>query len=309
MNESVDAARNTRCHRCGGLLGMGTIRLSYWELTQAGEIPKDPTRILESLRRQLGWRRRGWRRSDLSTFCQSCGDHSQGVTLTPPSPPGPLPTITRIFSRISEDTAGRIDVARLLARADFPVYGLKVSPLGLRLRDLGWVGARNRRSIVQVRFRYVAGGHNGPPRAVELTQMGIGGETAGDRLFAELQAIVGLVTSHGSEELRREYQRKGNVHRDWNLARISRTPRRRLTVEMSGVRAEVELAYWWKPQPAALAQVTLGRHPVLATSVGLTHIQLLTLLKTMTALQRDPGTLDDHQRAYDEARSSRSSYG
>ena len=69
------------------------------------------------------------------------------------------------------------------------------------------------------------------------------------------------------------------------------------------------MAYWWKPQPAALAQVTLGRHPALATSVGLTHIQLLTLLKTMTALQRDPGTLDDHQRAYDEARSSRSSYG
>ena len=118
---------------------------------------------------------------------------------------------------------------------------------------------------------------------------------------SELLAIVSLVKSHGSEQLRREYLRRGNIHRDWNLARISSAERRRLTTEMDGASGEVELAFWWEPEPVVLAHITRDGDSILATSIGVTHVELLGLLKTMVmvVLQRDPETLAGHQREYE----------
>lgn len=42
-------------------------------------------------------------------------------------------------------------------------------------------------------------------------------------------------------------------------------------------------------------------HSILATSVGITHVELLNTLKMMAVLQRDPGALDKHQREYEES--------
>ncbi len=135
------------------------------------------------------------------------------------------------------------------------------------------------------------------------------GESAEERLFTELRAITGLVRCHSSEELRQEYLRKGNIHRDWNLAGISRTERRRFTFNVSGnvngAPVEVELAHWWRPQTVALARMSSDGHPVLAVSIGITHVGLLTLLKTMVALQQDQGALAEHQQGYEETRRSR----
>ena len=102
--------------------------------------------------------------------------------------------------------------------------------------------------------------------------------------------------SHGSEELRREYQRRGNIHRDWNLARISSAERRRLNVGVDGAPGEVELAFWWEPEPVVLAHIMRDGDSILATSIGITHVRLLSLLKTMVVLQRDPETLANHQQ-------------
>ena len=137
---------------------------------------------------------------------------------------------------------------RLVADAAFPVYGLKGSPLGLRLEGVGWSGKGNGNPVDRVKLTYVATGPKGAQQGIELRQhadtTGVSNES---RLSRELNAILSLVTSHGSEELRREYRRRGNIHRDWNLARISSAERRRLTVEVDGAPGEVELAFSWEP--------------------------------------------------------------
>ena len=101
------------------------------------------------------------------------------------------------------------------------------------------------------------------------------------------------------KQLRREYLRRGNIHRDWNLSRISSAERRRLTVEVDGAPADVELAFWWEPEPVGLAHIMRDSDSILATSIGITHVRLLSLLRTMVVLQRDPETLAGHQQEYE----------
>ncbi len=310
MREPTAPATNTRCHRCGGLLGMGRTVLYTRRPGDAGRLRTYSTRAVNEIRLR-------WPGDVDSTFCQRCRQRSLGVPPAPSSSFGRRPTITRVLAHFvggltaakkflrphstSEDAERHVDLVHLLAGFNFPVHGFRGGPGGLRLRDVGWIGRGSGGSRGQVRLRYAAGGPNGPRRAVELSQDGtIVGEAAVDRPFSELQAIVGLVTSHGSEELRREYRLKGNVHRDWNLDRISRTKRRRLTVTIGGGPMKVELAYWWKPEQVVVAHMTPDGHSILATSLGISHIELLTLLKTMVVLQRDSEALGDHQQQYEE---------
>ena len=63
---------------------------------------------------------------------------------------------------------------------------------------------------------------------------------------------------------------------------------------------KVELAYWWKPEQVVVAHMTPDGHSILATSLGISHIELLTLLKTMVVLQRDSEALGEHQQQYEE---------
>ena len=100
-------------------------------------------------------------------------------------------------------------------------------------------------------------------------------ETSEGRILSELNAITSLVSSYGTRELRREYLRRGNVHRDWNLERIARTPRRRLTLHARGAPLGVELSCWWEPEQVTLAYATPGGRPILVTSVGISHVELL----------------------------------
>ncbi len=321
-----DTARNTRCHRCGSQLGMGRTVLIEQGF-HAGEIARDPARALGLLRQQLGRGRsggggllhrlllrlreiasgppgRGWYgyaplsddERSYDTFCQRCGEHSTGGRATAYHAGGAP----------YEDAEGRIDMPRLLASAAFAVYGLKGSPLGLRLRGVGWGAGGGRRSVDHVSFTYVAEGPNQRRRAVELSQgIDVAGRSAEGRLSGEMRQVIGLVMGYGPQELRREYLQRGNVHRDWNLERMSRAERRRLTITINEAPAEVELAHWWEPELIVLAHVTLDGHSVLATSVGITHIELLALLKTMTALRGDPEALAEHEEGYEEARRPR----
>ena len=73
VHEPVIPAENTRCRRCGGLLGMGQAMLLRAETGQVDQIPQDqlgllesslqrhmdemasdPARVLETLREQMG---------------------------------------------------------------------------------------------------------------------------------------------------------------------------------------------------------------------------------------------------------------
>ena len=245
-------------------------------------------------------------------FCRTCGEKSvegRAVTYSHDDTGNVLKRLLywlkkrRLFvaflTRKSryENEEGLIDLPRLVAHAAFPVYGLKGNPLGLRLEGIGWGRKGNGRTVDGVTFTYVAVGPKGAPQAIELSQhadtTGVSNES---RLSRELDTILSLVTSHGSEKLRREYQRRGNIHRDWNLACISRTERRRLTVEVDGAPGGVELAFWWEPEPVGLAHIMRDGDSILATSIGITHVKLLSLLKTMVVLQRDPETLAGHQQ-------------
>ena len=245
-------------------------------------------------------------------FCRTCGEKSVEGRAVTHSHEDTGNVLKRLLYQLKErrlfvafltrrsryeNEEGLIDLSRLVADAAFPVYGLKGSPLGLCLEDVGWSSKGNGRTVDRVTLTYLATGPKGAQRAIELSQhadtTGVSNES---RLSRELDALLSLVTSHGSEELRREYLRRGNIHRDWNLARISSAERRRLTIEMDGASVEVELAFWWEPESVGLAHIMRDSDSILATSIGITHVRLLSLLKTMVVLQRDPETLANHQQ-------------
>ena len=248
-------------------------------------------------------------------FCRTCGEKSVGGRAVTYSHKDTFNILKRLLYWLKkkclfvafltrksryENEEGFIDLPRLVAHAAFPVYGLKGSPLGLCLEGIGWSSKGNGRTVDRVTLTYLATGPKGAQQAIELSQQadttGVSNES---RLSRELLAILSLVTSHGSEELRREYLRRGNIHRDWNLARISRAERRRLTVEVDEAPVEVELAFWWEPEPVVLAHIMRDSDSILATSIGITHVKLLSLLKTMVVLQRDSETLAGHQQEHE----------
>ena len=361
MHEPVIPAENTRCHRCGGLLGMGQAMLLRAETRQVDQIPQDPlgllesslqrhmdemasdpARVLETLREQMGRSRSGnvhpLRRLLLrlrrmlkgpssvghfgyaafkgDMFCRTCGEKSIEGRAATYSHEGTGNVLKRLLYWLKrkclfvafltrksryENEEGLIDLPRLLADAAFPVYGLKGSPLGLRLGGIGCSRKGNGRTVERVTLTYVAGGPKGAQQAIELSQhadtTGVSNES---RLSRELLAILSLVKSHGSEELKGEYLRRGNIHRDWNLARISSAERRRFTVEVDGAPGDVELAFWWEPEPVVLAHIVRDGDSILATSIGITYVRLLSLLKTMVVLQRDPETLAGHQQEHEQ---------
>ena len=249
-------------------------------------------------------------------FCRTCGEKSIEGRAATYSHEGTGNVLKRLLYRLKkrhllvtalrrntsyETVTGLIDLPRLVGHAAFPVYGLKGSSLGLRLGGIGCSRKGNGRTVERVTLTYVAGGPKGAQQAIELSQHAdTNGVSNESRLSRELDAILSLVKSHGSEELRREYQRRGNIHRDWNLARISHTERRRLTVEVDGAPADVELAFWWEPEPVVLAHIMRDSDSTLATSIGITHVRLLSLLKTMVVLQRDPETLANHQQEHEQ---------
>ena len=338
MHEPVGAEQNTRCHRCGGVLGMGTTMLYHWEADHANHLANDPVRMLESLRRQLGRRRPAndhllkrlllrlkWilkgpfmgvhlrqRTDDINTFCQRCRTHSFMEStylydsITDNFPQSPLSRLRWSLARRRkpfEDAGRQVDLSRLLARIGFPVYGIKGGPVGMRLREVGFGRREIGYGVGQVSFLYVGVGPSLPRRALTLRQ-GVGAslESTENRLDAELQAIICLVMTDGGDDLRKEYQAKGNIHRDWNLERIGRTPRRRLSLVAKGTPVEVDLAFWWEPEPVTLAHLAPEGHTILATSIGISHVKMLGLLKTIVALQNDPEALKEHQQAYRDDR-------
>ena len=99
-------------------------------------------------------------------------------------------------------------------------------------------------------------------RAIEVIQgITLRENSNADRLLTELRAIVGIVMRHGSEEIRRDYLRKGNIHGDWNTLRLSLTERQHITIEVDREPVEVEFAQWWTPEPVALAHLMPGGRP------------------------------------------------
>ena len=201
MHEPVGAEQNTRCHRCGGVLGMGTTMLYRLEPDHADELANDPVRMLESLRRQLGRRRPvsdhplkrlllrlKWilkgpfmgvhlhqRTDDINTFCQRCGTHSfmestyPYDSITDNFPQSPLSRLRWSLARRRkpfEDAGRQVDLSRFLARIGVPVYGIKGGPLGMRLREVEFGGRENGYGVGRVSFFFVGVDPSMPRRAL-----------------------------------------------------------------------------------------------------------------------------------------------
>ena len=227
---------------------------------------------LRSFREELAVRRGDGRQ----TYCQRCrkdSDWKDDLTFSKSQ-------TTR------EDALGAVDLPRILTEAPFPVYGLKGNPMGLRLTDLD-LDSRSHDSYI---LRYVAGEPSNPMLALDLTQ----GADLSQGPEEELRAVIGLVLGCAPEEQRALYLDRRNVHRDWNLDRLSRAPRRSVTIRIDGLPAPVEYSHWDEPQQITLARMAPGGRPSLAVSMGLPHVQLLRLLKGLVSLNEDADALAEH---------------
>ena len=240
---------------------------------------------LESLRHQIALR---WTHGDES-FCQKCQRRSVWRDET------------RFGERrpAREDALGFAVLPSLLAEAPFVVYGLKGNPLGLRLSDLDW----NTRGPGRAILRYTSGEPDYPQRALDLIQNAdLSREPSEERRMADLRAIISLVLGCTSVEQRESYKRRRNVHRFWNLDFVSRAPRRNVAIQIDGKHTEVELAHWQETQLIALAHLALDGRPALVVSLGISHVQLLGLLKSLVSLQSDSDALAEHDRDYRTSR-------
>ena len=270
----------TRCYRCGELLGMSRSVMRAYQPS-----PVNAVRLgvdwLSTLRESLAvGLSGGW-----ESYCQRCGKRSAWNEELPFSGPRADP----------DDALGAGDLPRLLAEAPFSVYGLKGNPLGLRLSDF----ELSNRSRGQALLRYTAGEPDHPQTALDLAQGALPArDSAEERLNAELKAVVGLVLGCAPVEQRRFYMDRRNVHRDWNLDYLNRASSRGVTIQVDGAPANVEIAHWQEPQQIALARLTLDGRQLLAVSIGISHIQLLRLLKGLVSLRQDADALAEHERDY-----------
>ena len=270
----------TRCYRCGELLGMSRSVMYAYRPSPVNIVPAMVNWLVE-LRREMASR---WSDGGQS-YCQRCRKKSNWKDDLPFSEPRPA----------REDALGLAVLPRFLADAPFAVYGLKGNPLGLRLRDLDWSGRGPGRAIL----RYTAGEPGAARRALDLYQgADVSQQSADERLLTELRSIISLVLSGASTEERESYERRRNVHRYWNLDYLSSAPRRKVTIQIDGKRAELELAHWQEPQPIALVRLPLDGRPAMAVSLGISHVQLLGLLKSLVALRQDTDALAQHEQDY-----------
>ena len=144
---------------------------------------------------------------------------------------------------------GRLNLAKLLAAAPFPVYGLKGRPSGLRLRSSGWGGKGSPSTIDRVSLGYIAGHPSQPEKTVDIEQ---GFNVEHD--YHDLNAIESLVHNYASKEGREEYFYQGDFHRDWNWERLQKTPRQRATIQVGVMNVEVQFTSWDEPQRVILAR-------------------------------------------------------
>ena len=270
----------TRCYRCGELLGMSRRVMRAYQPN-----PVNLVRLgldwLGTLREDLAaqWSG-GW-----ESYCQRCRKNSAWNE--------DLPFSERHAAR--DDALGAGDLPRLLAEAPFAFYGLKGNPLGLRLSDLDL----SNRGHGQAILRYTTGEPDNPQRAMDIAQgAGHVQDSTEERIHAELRAVVGLVLGCAPVEQRRFYLDRRNVHRDWNLDRLSRAPRRVVTIQIDGKPTVVEVAPWQEPQEVSLARLALDDRPALVVSLGVSQVQLLGALKGLVSLRQDADALAEHERDY-----------
>ena len=265
--------------------------------------------------------RRQWQ---ANMVCPRCGVRTGGgrsVTLTSRHPPrNPFMRLIfqigqfknrRQYARLTDSLGtsnpfagddGHMDLARLLAPALFPVYGLKGRPMGLRLKSWGGGGHGTPLVTDNIHLGYVVGHPSQPEKAVDINQ-----GPAVDSDVDELGAIESLVHNYSSEERQESYFHQGNFHRDWNIERLQNTPHQQATIQVGDMNVEVRFSSWDEPQRVILARLTLSSlntedHPLQVASLNTSWEELQEALTTLVLLQEDQETVADYQQDLDEVR-------
>lgn len=260
----------------------------------------------------------GQRQSQADTVCSGCGTVggvSWTILVSRHPPRNPLVRLLfrlrqlrlrRQYARLTDSLRtrnlfvgddGRMNLARLVAAAPFPVYGLKGRPMGLRLRSPGWGSKGTPTGINSTHLGYVAGHPNEPEKAVDIRQVFDVNE---DAAAEDLSSVLQLVYNYSSKEHREAYFDQGGMHRDWNLKRLQNTPRQQATIQAGGMNVDVQFTSWDKPQRVILARMTIEEHSLIVASLNASWPELQEALSTLVVLQEDQEALADHQQDRDE---------
>ena len=201
----------------------------------------------------------------------------------------------------------RVVLARLVAAAPFPVYGLKDRPMGLRLRSPG-SGFHGLEGIIDhISLGYVAGHPSHPDKAVQInqrpTEQYSQGLISSDPGAAHMNLSLnrGLIVNYGPRELREKDPFLGDFHRDWNVDRIENTPRQQATIPANGVDVEARFITWDTPHRVVLAYLTMGTNSLTVSALNVSWDDLRETLSSVVVLQDDQEALTSHQQDVDES--------
>lgn len=200
----------------------------------------------------------------------------------------------------------RVVLARLVAAAPFPVYGLKDCPMGLRLRSPGW-GTRSLEGIIDhISLGYVAGHPTNPEKAVQINQRSTEQYSQGlipnlGGAHSDLLLIRNLIANYGPKGLRKTDPFLGDFHRDWNVERIENTPRQQATIQLNGIEVEVRFISWDTPHRVVLAYLTIATNSVNVSALNVGWGDLRETLSSLVNLRENSDVLAAHQQDIDES--------
>ncbi len=177
--------------------------------------------------------------------------------------------------------------SRLLAEAQFPVYGLGRKQSRLRLANFGWNEGHGKGTVERVTLTYLSGARKHPERVLHLRQSQ--GVNDVPIQYEAQVTIRGLVYAYGPKQLKDEYHYRGNIYRDWNLDELAGTARRKARVHINGAPSVVELHVWDEPLQLVLARFALRDLGFFVASLYMSHVQLLAVLKSLKPLQDTVG--------------------
>ncbi len=206
------------------------------------------------------------------------------------------------------DADGRLDLAKLLETAPFPVYGLKGRPLGLRLRSPGrGSSGSGDAAVIRITLGYVSGDPYDPEKAVEIEQ-GIAEQDAASQglhrggAHSDLSSIRSLIANYAPRKLRETDPFFRDFHRDWNIKLLEHTAWQQAALRVNGSDIEARFITWDVPHHVILARLELGSQSLSVAALNVSWDELREALSSLVVMADEPEVLAAHQQDFDEGR-------
>lgn len=196
---------------------------------------------------------------------------------------------------------GQVDVRGLVEAADFPVYGLKDRPQGLRMNSIGWGSSSE--NINRVSLSYVRGHPRNPDAAFsieELAEPPYSPQMTEEQFKAaraedELEVIGSALRNHSSLEETERWSHEGSFNRDWNIERVRSTEHRSIEAEIAGAVRTLTTASWDGPHRVTVFSFSLPPTFVIACSWNFSSEDTVDALGHLVVLSGDSAAIAEHQ--------------